>query len=140
MPLKGQKVRFYLLLRRKAQHKTERLLISIQNRRKWAVLKLGGGCSWPNFGPLDSGDISPSPLKPIELGEICPDSNGPPEGCKQLQKLSQKGSIFEKLALHTSNFLSFWSVKSWISFRCDMAVDISYYHISRGILGQYRLE
>ena len=126
MPLKGQKLRSHLLLRRKAQHKTERLLIPIQNWRKWAVLKLGGGCSWPNFSPLDSGDISPSPLKPIELGEICPDSNGPPEGCEQLQKLSQKGPIFEKLALHTSNFLSFWSVKSWISFRCHIYLIMGY--------------
>ena len=79
MPLKGQKVRFHLLLRRKAQYKTERCLISIQNRRKWAVLKLGGFYSWPNFGPLDAGPISPSPLKPIELGEIGPESNGPSE-------------------------------------------------------------
>ena len=79
MPLKGQKVRFHLLLRRKAQYKTERCLISIQNRRKWAVLKLGGFYSWPNFGPLDSGAISPSPLKHKELVEIGPGSNGPPE-------------------------------------------------------------
>ena len=93
---------------------------------KFRFWKLGGGCSWTKIGPLDSGDISPSPEEPIELGETCPDSNGPPEGCEQLQKLSQKGSIFEKLALHTSNFLSFWSVKSWISFRCHIYLIMGY--------------
>ena len=131
MPLEGQKVRYHLLLGRKAYYKLVIWLFPIQNRQKWVVLKLGGGCSWTKIGPLDSGDISPSPVEPIELGETCPDSNGPPEGCKQLQKLSQKGSIFEKLALNTSIFLSFWSVKSWISFRCHMAVDLSYYGVSR---------
>ena len=79
MPLKGQKVRSHLLLRRKAQHKTERLLISIQNWRKWAVLKSGGFYSWTKIGPLSFGVISPSALETKELGEIGPESNGPPE-------------------------------------------------------------
>ena len=113
-----------LLSGRYAYYKTERLLIPIQIRRKWAVSKLGGSCSWPKKCPLSSGVISPSALNPKELVEIGPESNGPPEGCEQLQTLCQKGPIFEKLTLHTSNFLSFWSVKSCKSIRCDIAADV----------------
>ena len=107
---------------------------------KFRFWKLGGFYAWTKIGPLDSGQISPSPLKPIELGEIGPESNGPSEVWERNQNLFQKGSIFEKLTLNTSIFLSFWSVKSWISFRCHMAVDLSYYGVSRGILGGYTLE
>ena len=129
-------MRSHLLLGRKACYKSKRCL----SPYKWAVLKLGRGCSWTKIGPLDSGAISPSPLKPIELAKIGPESNEPSERCKELQKLSKKGSIFEKLTLHTSIFLSFWSVKSWISFRCDMKGDLCHYGVSRGILGGYTLE
>merc|ERR1712115_368769 len=124
MPRKGQIVRLTLLSGRKAQHKKERLLIPIQIWRKWAVSKSGGSYSWPKNCPLSSGVISPSALNYKELGGIGPESNGPPEGCEQLQTLCQKGPIFEKLTLHTSNFLSFWSVKSCKSIRCDIAADV----------------
>ena len=110
-----------LLSGRYAYYKTERLLIPIHIRRKWAVSKLGGSYSWPKNCPLSSGVTSPSGLNSKELVEIGPESNGPPEGCEQLQTLCQKGPIFEELTLHTSNFLSFWSVKSCKSIRCDIA-------------------
>ena len=124
MPLEGQKVRYHLLSGRNAQYKTERLLIPVQIRRKWAVLKLGGGCSSPKKCPLSSGAISPSALDTKELAEIGPESNGPPEGHEQLQTLSQKGPIFEELTLNTSNFLSFWSDRSCKPIRCDIAADV----------------
>ena len=64
---------------------------------------------------------SPSPLKPIELAKIGPESNGPSERCKQLKKLSQKGSIFEKLTLFDTLFKLFLSRPMSVGLRTNLA-------------------
>ena len=70
-------------------HRIDLQDLTDQKLRKFEVCRV----NFSKIGQLDSGPISPSPLKHKKLGEIGPESNGHRKAEKQLKMCLRKGQF-----------------------------------------------